>query len=117
MTETMVTQSRKDRKNKQLSIYRKALFGRVKTVLYIAAWAFIFYSLQPFITAAAWWKAHQIMMENAFSLSAVNTIFTVIEYIVCFGMAVLFAMLSWSEWNYWRISRPVESRLFMKLLK
>ncbi len=117
MTDIAVTQSRRDRKNKQLAIGRKAVFGGMKSILYIAAWAFLLYVLQPFITAAAWWKGHQIMMENAFSLAAVNTIFIVMEYIVILGMSILFAMLSWSEWNHWRLSRPVQSSLFVRLLK
>jgi hypothetical protein len=117
MRDIAVTQSRRSRKNKEMAIGRRALFGGVKSILYIAAWAFLLYVLQPFITAAAWWKGHQMMMENALSLSVINTIFTVMEYIVCFGMVTLFAMLSWSEWNHWRLSRPVQSSLFVRLQK
>ncbi len=117
MTDIAVTQSRRDRKSKQLSIDRKALFCGVKSLLYIAIWAFFLYVLQPFITAAVWWKGHQIMRENAFSLAAVNTIFIVMEYIVICGMSIFFAALSWSEWNRWRLSRPVQISLFVRLLK
>ncbi len=117
MRDIIVTQSRRSRKNKELAISRRALFGGMKSIVYIAAWAFLLYVLQPFITAAVWWKGYQILLENALSLSVINTIFTVIEYIVCFAMVTLLAMLSWSEWNRWRLSRPVQISLFVRLLK
>ena len=112
-----VTQSRRSRKNKELASSTRTFFCGMKSLLYIAAWAFLLYLLQPFITAVVWWKGYQLMVGNAFSLSTIDGNFTVMEYVVYFGIIVIWVLLSWPEWHKWRFLHLVKSSLFVKLLK
>jgi poly-beta-1,6-N-acetyl-D-glucosamine biosynthesis protein PgaD len=97
-----VTQSRRSRKNKELASGKETFWGGIKSFLYITVWAFLLYLLQPFITAVVWWKGYQLMVGNASSLSTIDGTFTVIEYVVYFGISIVLVLLSWSEWNKWR---------------
>jgi poly-beta-1,6-N-acetyl-D-glucosamine biosynthesis protein PgaD len=103
-----VTQSRRSRKNKELASGTKTLCNGLKSLLYIAVWAFLLYILQPFITAVVWWKGYQLMVGNASSLSTIDGTFTVIEYVVYFSILIILVLLSWAEWNNWRFFKPRE---------
>jgi magnesium-transporting ATPase (P-type) len=103
-----VTQSRRSRKKREVASDTRTLYNGLKSLSYIVAWAFLLYILQPFVTAVVWWKGYQLMVGNASSLSTIDGIFTMIEYVVYFGIVAILVLLSWSEWNNWRLFIPRE---------
>lgn len=103
-----VTQSRRSRKKRAVASGTRTLYHGLKSLLYIAVWAFLLYILQPFITAVVWWKGYQLMVGNASSLATIDGVFTMIEYGVYFGFFAILVLLSWLEWNNWRFFIPRE---------
>ena len=111
-----VTQSRRSRRNKAVATSTKTFLSDIHSLLYIAAWAFLLYLLQPFITAVIWWKGYQFMVGNASSLSTINETFTMMEYMVYFGMIFILVLLCWSEWNKGQFLHLLKSSFFTKRL-
>jgi hypothetical protein len=77
----------------------KMLFPRIKAILNILAWGFLFYLLQPFITALFCWQCHLLMMEKISSTVIANELFTVIEYLVYLNGLALLVQIAWLEWR------------------
>lgn len=94
-----IAQSRRSRKHQGLASGTKAFICGIKSLLYIAVWASLFYLWEAFITAVVCWQGYQLMVGNALSLSTINETFAVVEYVVYFGISVFLVLLSWSEWN------------------
>jgi uncharacterized membrane protein len=105
-----VTQSRKDRRSKNLAVSRKLYFQGLKSLFVLLAWAFLVYLFQPFITAVVWWQGYQrLLLGKATAVAAVVKVFTMIEYVVCLSILFFWTMLSWQEWKKWHSLYLVEN--------
>ena len=111
----LVTKSRKDRRNKKKAVSRKLFFQGLKSLFVLLAWTFLIYLFQPFITAVVWWQGYQrLLLGKATAVAAVVKVFTMIEYVVCLGVLLFLAMLSWQEWKKWHSLHLVENDVVKK---